>query len=108
MSANTESEWHFVVMIGASFIVFIYVIRFCLTKQQFTQKFSRIILLAFVIAVGGMFLGKFGANLGLPWWIYYPIPMMMTVFIPPVTLAMTARQTGAYLVLSLFSAPFIT
>lgn len=54
-----------------------------------------------------MLMGKFGANFGLPWWIYYPVPMLVTVIMPPIVLAMTARQAAVYLSLSLFSAPLI-
>lgn len=55
----------------------------------------------------GMLFGKYGANWGLKWWIYYTIPMLMNVLLPPVILQMNKGRTFLYLLLSAFSAPLI-
>ena len=94
-------------MVLVSFILFFLVIRIVLGKQEFTEKRGSIILLSIVIVIIGMLIGKYGANWGLKWWIYYPVPMLMNVLLPPIVLKMKTRKTIFYLVLSLLSAPFI-
>lgn len=102
-----NTEWHFPVMIFASLLVFFLVIRAVLPGQEFLQKKSTIILLSVWVVVVGMLFGKYGATWGLPWWIYYPVPMLMTVFLPPFVLKLRKFKTVLYLVLSFLSAPFI-
>ena len=99
--------WHFVFMILASFILFFIVIRIVLGKDEFISKRFLIILLSVIVVIAGMLFGKFGANWGLPWWIYYPIPMLMNVLLPPVVLKMNTKKTILYLILAILSAPFI-
>ena len=54
-----------------------------------------------------MLLGKYGANWGLPWWIYYTIPMLLTIFVPILYFKMNKKETITYLVLTFVSAPII-
>jgi len=54
-----------------------------------------------------MSFGKFGAQSGLPWWIYYPVPMLLTVCLPPFALRMRRKKTALYISLSFLSAPVI-
>lgn len=102
-----NTEWHFPVMILASLFIFFIIIRIVLSKEQFYQKYISIIFLSILIVIIGMLFGRYGAIWGLKWWIYYPIPMLMTVFLPPLVLKMNTRKMILYLVLSFLSAPFI-
>ncbi len=99
--------WHFPIMIIFSFIIFLVVIRIVVGKKDFQEKQRLIIILAIAIVVVGMLIGKYGANWGLKWWIYYPIPLLLNVILPPVLLKMNFKRTIIYLVLSLLSAPLI-
>lgn len=94
-------------MIVASLLIFFFIILIVLSKPDFKAKRKHIILLAFIVVVFGMLFGKYGATYGLPWWLYYPIPMLITVFLPPVILKLNIQKTSIYLVLSFLSAPFI-
>ncbi len=94
-------------MIFVSFILFFIVIRIVLGKQEFTEKKYIIIVLSLIVVVGGMLFGKYGANWGFKWWIYYPIPMLMNVLLPPFVLKMKLKKTILYLFLSFLSAPLI-
>jgi hypothetical protein len=102
-----NTDWHFPVMIIAALFVFFFIIRIILPRNEFKQKFRQILLLSLIVVVFGMLFGKYGATYGLPWWVYYPIPMLITVFLPPVVLKLNARKTIVYLLLSFLSAPFI-
>ncbi len=94
-------------MILASLFIFFIIIRIVLSKEQFYQKYISIIFLSILIVIIGMLFGRYGAIWGLKWWIYYPIPMLMTVSLPPLVLKMNTRKMILYLILSFLSAPFI-
>ncbi|WP_026897099.1 hypothetical protein [Daejeonella oryzae] len=97
----------FSIMILFSLFLFILVIRIILKKHEFVQKQYLIYILSIIVVVFGMLFGKYGANAGLKWWIYYPVPMLINVFLPPVVLKMNLRNSLFYLLLSFLSAPFI-
>ena len=107
MGNTTDSFWHFPIMILASFILFCLIIWMVLGVNEFRQKARSIFFLSIVCVVFGMLLGKFGANAGLKWWIYYPVPLLINVFLPPLVLKMNLKKTISYLLLSFLSAPFI-
>jgi hypothetical protein len=94
-------------MILASLFIFYLIIRIVLSKDNFKIKRNQILLLALIVVVFGMLFGKYGATYGLPWWVYYPIPMQITVILPPYVLKLNTQKTILYLVLSFLSAPFI-
>ena len=102
-----NTAWHFPVMILVSFFVFLFVIRIVLGREEFKQKTKTILTLSLFVVVIGMLFGKYGAQMGLKWWIYYPVPMLMNVLIPPFILKMNLRKTLLYLFLSFLSAPLI-
>jgi hypothetical protein len=45
--------------------------------------------------------------LGIPLVIYYPVPMLITVFFPTLYFKMHKREAVTYLVLTFLSAPLI-
>jgi hypothetical protein len=51
--------------------------------------------------------GKYGANTGLSFVVYYAVPALATVFIPPMVFGWSAWRSAAYVVLALVSAPLI-
>ena len=102
-----SSEWRFPVMILAALLLFLLIIRIVIGKSAFRDQYKVVLLLAFLLVIVGMLLGKYGAQLGFPWWLYYPIPMLMTVLLPPIVLKMNTRKTILYLLLSFLSAPVI-
>ena len=99
--------WHFLAMVLASFVLFFLIIRIVVGKQEFRRRITMIILLSILIVIIGILLGKYGANYGLKWWIYYPVPMLMNILLPPIILKMGLKKTILYLFLSFLSAPLI-
>ena len=99
--------WQFPIMIFVSFLVFILVIRIVLGKLEFFKKKRLVLILSVIVIIIGMLIGKYGANWGLKWWIYYPIPMLINVLLPPIVLKMNFQKTLWYLGLSILSAPII-
>ena len=107
MKEPNSAIWHFLVMVAVSFLIFFIVIRLAVKRQAFVIHFRKIFLLSVLVIIVGMLFGKYGQNFGLPWWVYYPVPMLMNVLLPPLVLKMNRKQTVVYLVLSFLSAPFI-
>ena len=100
-------DWHFPIMLVASVLILFVIIRLVLPKNIFRKKRNQIFLLALIVVVFGMLVAKFGATYGLSWWLYYPVPMLIPVILPPVVLKLNSQKTLLYLVLSFLSAPFI-
>lgn len=107
MEQNANTVWHFPLMIFASFILFFIVLLIVLGRQEFLEKKLSIALLSIIVIILGMLFGKYGAHWGLKWWIYYPVPMLMNVILPPLVLKMNTKKTILYLSLSFLSAPLI-
>jgi len=81
--------------------------RIVLGKPEFILKRKTTLFLSFTVVVIGMLLGKYGAKVGLPWWVYYPVPMFMTVLQPPFILKFDRPKTILYLAMSVVGAPLI-
>lgn len=62
---------------------------------------------ALLVSVLGISFAKFGANFGLPWWIYYTVPMVATVLIPPLSFRFGVWRAAAYVLLAFATAPLI-
>lgn len=102
-----NTDWHFPIMIFASLLIFFIIIRILLPEKEFAGNLKKTVVLSFIVVVLGMVFGKYGATYGLPWWVYYPVPMLATVLLPPLLLKLNKFKTSCYLVLSFLSAPFI-
>jgi hypothetical protein len=103
-----NTEWHFPVMIAASLLLFIGLLRLVLGRERFHQRFTAVLIVSAIVVVLGMLFGKYGATaLGLPWWIYYPVPALVTVALPPLVFRLGWKRTLLYLLLSALSAPLI-
>jgi hypothetical protein len=68
---------------------------------------GRTIIVAALVSVIGILFAKFGANAGLPWWIYYTVPALCTVLIPPLVFRMSLPRALVYIVLAFATAPLI-
>lgn len=66
-----------------------------------------VMAVASAIVFGGMLFARYGAQAGLPWWIYYTVPMLLTVALPPIVFSMTMREAPMYVILAFLSAPVI-
>lgn len=103
----TEAWVRFPVFVLVSYVVFGALLHFVLRRRERGPLIAHILRIGLVVIVGGMVFAKFGQNAGWPWWIYYTVPMLLTVFLPPVYFRMTRREVPEYLVLAFLSAPMI-
>ncbi|MGO4383434.1 hypothetical protein [Specibacter sp. RAF43] len=94
-------------MIAASLVEFVLLLRLVLGRAAFRRRMVAVAAVSFTVVVAGMLFGKYGLLLGLPWWIYYPLPALATILLPPLVFRMAWKGTAAYLVLAALSAPLI-
>jgi hypothetical protein len=104
---NVDTDWRFPIMIGASLVEFVAVLRLTLGRETFRDRRVAVVVVSIVVVVLGMVLGKNGNQFGLPWWIYYPVPALITIILPPVVFRTSPRRTLAYVAAALLSAPLI-
>ena len=102
-----DTEWRFPIMIVASLVEFAVLLRLVLGRRVFRARITAVIAVSALVVVGGMLFGKYGATFGLPWWIYYPVPALVTILLPPFVFRMAAKRTVLYLALASISAPLI-
>ena len=98
----------FLVLIIVSILVLLLIMRYALRSRsnnplKSTANISTLSLLTVIC----MIFGKYGANTGLPCWIYYTTPMLLTVFFPLIYFRMNKSESIKYLLLTFISAPLI-
>lgn len=95
-------------MVAASLVLFVGMLRLVLGRDQFQRRPGAVVIVSVIVVVFGMLFGKYGATaFGLPWWIYYPLPALLTIVLPPVVFRLNWKRTLAYVLLSALSAPLI-
>jgi hypothetical protein len=101
------SHLRFIVFIIVSLLVFILLLRFVLRKRQQAPSSPRIYAVAFAVVVLGMMFAKYGNLGGLPWTIYYTVPALLTLLLPPIVFHFNRDELWRYLVLAFLSSPVI-
>ena len=97
----------FPIFILVSLVVFFAILYF-ITRERSSRP-SLIVLLgiAIVVVAGGMVFAKLGQNSGWHWGIYYTVPALATLILPPVALRFSTGELWRYLVLAALSSPVI-
>lgn len=102
-----NGDLRFGALIVVALLVFVLILKVVLRTRSQPPPWTRILTTALVVVVGGMLFAKVGQNSGLPWWVYYTIPMVVTVLTPPLVFLMNRREILAYMVLAFLSSPAI-
>lgn len=100
-------DLQFLILLVVSCVAFIGILFFVLRARRESPGITRVFVVAIIVVPGGMLFARYGAQAGLPWWIYYSAPMLLTVFLPPAVFSMTRREALFYVVLAFLSAPVI-
>ena len=73
-----STDWHFPVMIAAALVEFVLLLLLVLGRAVFRRRTRAVVsVVSLIVVVAGMLFGKYGLLLGLPWWLYYPVPALM-------------------------------
>lgn len=97
----------FAVFIVVALATFVLILRVVLRARPARPRWRRVLGTAVAVVAGGMLFAKVMQNSGLPWWIYYSLPMLATMIVPPAVFRMSWRETVAYLALTFLSSPVI-
>ena len=101
------SSWHFPALILVSLVAFVGVIRIVLKRRADRPRAWTVLWVAAIVVVGGMSFAKLGASTGLPVWVYYGVPAVLTWVLPPLVFRMRTLEFGQYLMLAMLVAPMI-
>ena len=96
--------WMFVLV---SLVAFIAILRFVTRHRAPPLRIAPVLGVAAIVVVGGMVFAKYGNNAGLPWWIYYTVPAVATLLLPPMVFRFSRGELVSYLVLAFLSSPAI-
>lgn len=97
----------FSVFVTVSLVVFVALLRFVTRRRADRPRPAMVAAVAAVVVVGGMVFAKYGNNMGLPWWIYYTVPALATLLVPPAAFRLRGVELGQYLALAFLSSPAI-
>jgi hypothetical protein len=100
-------ELRFSVFVAVSLVAFIAILYFVTRHRTLRPNTSRVVAVAAIVVVGGMLFAKYGNNVGFPWWIYYTVPALATLVLPPTVFKFSRKELAQYLVLAFLSSPVI-
>lgn len=98
----------FAVFMAFASAVFLAVLAFITRKRQCKPSPVLFFVITAVVVVGGMLFARYGHILFRPpWWIYYGLPALTTILLPPIALRMHRAETWLYIPLAFLMAPAI-
>jgi hypothetical protein len=99
----------FFVFMAAAFLLFVALLRFAVRRRIALPGLRITMAIGFIVVVLGMIFARYShlAFPRLPWWIYYGLPALTTIFLPPVWLRMSRSEVLQYLPLAWLIAPVI-
>ena len=102
-----EDTMRFSVFVLVSLVAFIAILYFVTRRRTKGPRLATVLIVAAIVVVGGMIFAKYGNNAGLPWWIYYTVPALATLTLPPAVFKFSGKELVQYLVLAFLSSPVI-
>jgi hypothetical protein len=103
----SSENFRFTIFILVSLVAFFFILRFVTRDRDKRPSLLPVIVVASIVVVGGMVFAKFGAKAGLPWWIYYTLPALATLLLPPIAFKLSGKELWLYLALAFLSSPVI-
>ena len=87
----------FAVFVLVSFVTFLLLLRLILATRPVRPGFMSLLRVSAAVVVAGMVFAKVAANAGLPPWVYYGLPALATLLLPPIAFGMSRGEIAAYL-----------
>jgi hypothetical protein len=107
ISTQNMPPLHFVVFIAVSALVFIGILRWILRNRPRFPAWQLVSGVALIVVIAGMCFAKFGATQGFPWPVYYGVPALITLLLPPLAFRMCRHEFVQYVLLAFLSSPLI-
>jgi len=106
MVINTNGIGIFLVNVFVALIVFIGLLIFTVRGRSQRPVF-RILILALIVVVCGMSFARITYGIGVPWWLFYGLPALITFVLPPLVLRMSRHELLLYVPLAILMSPAI-
>ena len=94
---SDSATLHFAVFVLVSFFAFLMLLKLVLAKRPTRPTLASLSWVSAVVVVAGMVFAKVAANSGLAPWVYYGLPAMATLLLPPIVFGMRRGEIAAYL-----------
>ena len=65
-----SATYRFYVLAFVSCLLFTVILYYVVRRRAHVPRLKKLVTVASVVVLGGMFFARFGAQSGLPWWIY--------------------------------------
>ncbi len=101
-----DQAFRFLIMAAVTYMAFLCVIRLIIGSQYKAKSFL-INIIGMITVYGSLLISRYGNFLRLPPWLYYVLPLLLTVFLPPLSLKLKSDQTLKYLAFSILAVPVI-
>jgi hypothetical protein len=94
---SDSATLRFAVFVLVSFVAFLLLLKLILAKRPARPGLVSLLSVSAVVVVAGMVFAKVAANSGLPPWVYYGLPAVATLLVPPIVFGMRRGEIAAYL-----------
>jgi hypothetical protein len=106
MEINTNGIGIFLINVLVALMAFIGLLFFIL-RGRLQKSIFRILLLSLIVVVCGMTFSRITYGIGVPWWIFYGVPALITFVLPPLVLRMSINELRLYVPLAIIISPVI-
>lgn len=97
----------FLVFLLVSFVVFIFLLKWVVRARMVQPRLEAVLVVAALVVGVGMVFARYAAKLGVSPAVYYGLPALVTLALPPLVFRMGIRETLLYVVLAFVSSPVI-
>jgi hypothetical protein len=94
---SDSATLRFAVFVLVSFVAFLLLLKLILAKRPVRPSFVSLLWVSAVVVVAGMVFAKVATNSGLPPWVYYGLPAIATLLLPPIAFRMGRGEIAGYL-----------
>lgn len=101
-----DNAFRFLIMAVVTYLTFLCVIRLVLGNQYKSKSFLINIIGIFTV-FGSFIISRYNDILKLPGFLYYILLILLTVFLPPLSLKMKSDQTLKYIALGVVAVPLL-
>jgi len=93
-------------MAAVTYLAFLCVIRIAMGSQYKSKSFL-INIIGMLTVYGSFIISRYNDVLKLPGFLYYILLILLTVFLPPLSLKMKSDQTLKYIALGVVAVPLL-
>lgn len=101
-----DQAFRFLIMAGITYLTFLCVIRLVMGSQYKSKSFLINIIGMFTV-YGSFIISRYNNVLKLPGFLYYILLLLLTVFLPPLSLKMKSDQTLKYFAFGIVAVPLL-